>query len=73
MSIESIITDQFYRTASWSLERPLLPRKCDVSKILLWMTPAYKFTRRYDGPGTPVYITRWVSPHQFLLQQVKYS
>jgi len=51
----------------------LWPRRCRISKKIIWLEDAYRATRMYTGPGEPVYEHRWYKRHEFLLWRIKWG
>lgn len=49
----------------------LLPKHCELTKKTLWLKFAYKVTHMYTGPGDPVFIHKYYSKHEFLVNRLK--
>ena len=62
---------QFFRRAIFEYKWCLLPRRCAISNKLLWMRVAVRGTQVITGPGTPVVITNWFDPAEFLILKLK--
>ena len=53
------------------LKFTLIPRRCYVTKRILWLESAYCLTAMYTGPGTPVYDHRWYDKDEYLIARLK--
>ena len=53
------------------LKFTLLPRRCYITKRILWLEYAYRLTAMYTGPGTPVYDHRWYDKDEYLVARLK--
>ena len=53
------------------LKFTLLPRRCYITKRILWLENAYRLTAMYTGPGTPVYYHRWYDKNEYLIARLK--
>jgi len=53
------------------LKFTLIPRRCHITKRILWLTKAYCLTAMYTGPGTPVYEHRWYGKDEYLIAKLK--
>ena len=66
-------------TATWldeadvDLKLCVWPRKCCVSGRWMYFERAYKTTRTWTGPGTPIQEHRWYARHEYLMWMIKYS
>lgn len=60
----------FMHRAQWKLVLSLLPRRCKVSRKLLWLRYAYRGVAVWNGPGDPVEEVRWVSREEFLFGKI---
>jgi len=49
----------------------LIPKRCYISKKLLWLTLAYKQTAMWTGPDLPVFEDRWYDKTEFLIEKIK--
>jgi len=61
----------FYTRAQWSLKFALVPRRCDITKKLIWLEYAYCGRAVWTGPGDDAVETRWHSKHEHLIFQLK--
>lgn len=48
-----------------------LPKRCYLSKKIIWLTKAYKLTRVYFGPGDPIFEDRWHTKREHLMWKLK--
>ena len=53
------------------LKFTLLPRRCYITKRILWLENVYRLTAMYTGPGTPVYDHRWYDKDEYLVARLK--
>ena len=53
------------------LKFTLIPRRCYITKRILWLENAYCLTAMYTGPGTPVYDHRWYDKDEYLIARLK--
>jgi hypothetical protein len=70
--IDSVLglTDfRFFNKAKWQYMYTLLPKRCIVSKKILWFTKAYKGTRTIHGLAgeSPVVWVKWMSKEEFTI------
>lgn len=49
----------------------LLPKRCYLTRKLLWFTVSYKQTAMYTGPGDPVFEYRYYDKNEFLIEKIK--
>lgn len=63
----------FVDSAVIELKFTWFPKRCQLTKKLLWLRPAYRATRVWTGPGDPVYEHRWFKCHEFLLWRIQNS
>ena len=63
--------DGFERTAAWKKEFCWLPKKCHVTKKLLWFVPAYHGVALYPGPTEAVVEFRCYSKETFMTKALK--
>ena len=61
----------FYDRAIWYLEFTWLPRKCALSRKLIWFTRAYRGLVMYSGPGEPVMEFRWINKNEFIMAKLR--
>ena len=61
----------FYRKAKWALKFLLWPRRCELSKKILWLTYAYQGHAMWTGPGDPVHEYRWHGKDHHLIWIIK--
>lgn len=47
-----------------------LPKRCYLSKKIIWLKIAYKQTAMYMGPSDVVFDHRWYNKNQFLLARL---
>lgn len=59
----------FYSTARWQLKLSLIPRRCDLSKKLIWFKYGYQGTIYYKG--NPSIETRWLTKSQYIIERLK--
>ena len=64
---------RFLRRATTSLRWCLWPRRCQVSRKWMWLTPAYRAMYVITGPGDPAIWYRWYSTTEFLILQLKHG
>jgi hypothetical protein len=62
---------RFLGRALTSLRWCLWPRRCQVSRKWMWLTPAYRAMYVINGPGEPAIWFRWYSTTEFLILQLK--
>ena len=66
--------DQRFLSRAWThLKWVLWPRRCHVSGRWMWLTTAYRADYVITGPGEPAVWTRWYSPTEFLILNLKYT
>jgi hypothetical protein len=65
-------SDARFLSRCWpKLKLVLWPRRCHVSRRWMWLTCAYRADYIITGPGDPAVWTRWYSPTEYLLLQLK--
>jgi hypothetical protein len=64
-------TDRFWECASWQYKFVVLPKRCEISKKIIWFECAYKGTRMITGPGEPVFEYKWLTKEEYLLAAIK--
>jgi hypothetical protein len=62
---------EFLERAEIELKWCWWPRSCSESGRLLWFTFAYRATRMWTGPGTPVFEHRWYDRNEFIILRLK--
>ena len=57
----------------WSVKGkvPIWPRRCRISKRILWLEPAYTVSRIITGPGTPEYESFWLAAEEFIAARLR--
>jgi hypothetical protein len=63
--------DQFWNRSSWQYKFAILPRRCEISKKIIWLNHAYKGTRMITGPGEPIFEYKWLTKEEYLLAAIK--
>jgi hypothetical protein len=63
--------DLFWSRAFWKYKFVFWPRRCEISKKIIWFECAYKGTRMITGPGEPVFKYRWLTKEEYLLAAIK--
>ena len=53
------------------LKFTLIPRRCYITKRILWLENAYCLTAMYAGPSTPVYEHRWYDKNEYIVARLK--
>jgi hypothetical protein len=72
IKVEKRLDDwHFYKRAQWRLKFVFLPKKCDLSKKLIWLKFAYQGESVYTGPGTPISEFRWINKKEFLFAKIR--
>jgi len=67
--IDSMLGYQrFFQKANWEYKFTFFPKKCIISKRILWFTKAYKGSRTIHGPGLPVIEIKWLSKEEYMLK-----
>lgn len=61
----------FKDRAVWYVKFAWIPKRCAISKKLIWLEKAYKGTAMWTGPGAPIFEHRWVAVPDFLLARLK--
>lgn len=71
--LDSLFTERssFYHKAGWERKFAWLPKKCILTKKIIWLKYAYLGTSIWTGPGTPVYEYNWHSEQEHLLWVLK--
>lgn len=64
-------SNDYYDRAVWYLKFAWLPRRCEVSNKLIWLTRAYKGTVMWTGPGDPIIEHKWISKQEFLFSRMR--
>jgi hypothetical protein len=63
--------DHFERVAAWGEEFFWLPKRCYVTKKLLWLVTAYRGVAMYTGPGEAVVEFRFYSKESFMMKALR--
>jgi hypothetical protein len=64
--------DFFYDRANKPiLTFSFLPRRCYLSKKLIWFKKGYMYVRYITGPGEPVVQYRWHDKQEHIIWQLK--
>ena len=72
MSYDIQQDDWFYRRCvGWELKFALIPRRCYITKRLIWLEYAYKGTSVLTGPGDPIIDHRWHDKMEHLMWKIK--
>jgi hypothetical protein len=61
----------FYKKAEWKLRFLFFPKRCDLSKKIIWLKLAYQGKSVYYGPGEPVTETRWINKKDYLFAKIR--
>lgn len=64
--------DWFYRRClGWQLKFSLFPKRCDLSKKLIWLKKGYMGTAVLTGPGEDIVEIRWHDKHEHIIWKLK--
>jgi hypothetical protein len=55
----------------WYEKFAFLPKKCSITGKRIWLRKGMKGVRMITGPGTPVFLYKWIDSKQFLLERLK--
>ena len=70
--IEEPIEHWFYRRClGWQLKFALWPRRCDLTKKLIWFNFGYRGTAVLTGPGDDIVEQRWHDKHEHIIWRLK--
>lgn len=47
------------------------PKRCHISRKVLWLEYAYKKTAMFTGPGDPIFEYRWYDRDEYVMDQLK--
>jgi len=61
----------FYHRCQWKLDFLWRPRRCSLTKKILWLEQAYCGTVMWTGPGEPVFEHVWHDYDQHLIWILK--
>ena len=53
------------------LEFAWLPKRCYITKKVLWLKFAYKQTAMWTGPGDSLFEYRWYAREEFVIAKLK--
>jgi hypothetical protein len=59
--------DAFLSRATWTLEFAWWPRRCMLSKRLIWLERAYCGVGIWTGPGENVIEVKWANEEEFFI------
>jgi len=59
---------QFFQNANWEYKFTYLPKKCIISKRILWLKKAYCGTRIITGPAILIREKKWLSKEEYMLK-----
>jgi len=63
--------DPFYDRCIEKYSFAWLPKRCALSKQIIWLKYAYKLTVVYTGPGDPVIEYRWHDNIEHIIWKLK--
>ena len=63
--------DEFLERATIKMQWSWWPRRCAITNEWLCFSLAYRATREWTGPGTPVFEHRWYNRYEFLMMRLK--
>lgn len=55
----------------WERKFLFLPKRCIMSKKLMWLTFAFRGVRMITGPGDPIFLYKWINSSDFMLQRLQ--
>ena len=61
----------FINEAKVSLEWSLVPRRCQLTGKILFLSKAYKATVAFKAPGADVVLTKWYDRDSFLIFKLR--
>ncbi len=65
-------SDWFYRLCvGWQLKFAWFPRRCYITKRIIWLERAYRGTGILTGPGEPIIEHRWHDKMEHLIWKIK--
>jgi hypothetical protein len=76
MMIDSEDRQWFYKDATFKNSFALLPKRCDLSKKLIWLKTGIKATKKvnrpnFGGPTPPLYFYKWHDKNEHLIWLLK--
>ena len=60
----------YNRTTLWKLVFSLLPRRCEITRRLLWLEWCYRGFTFITGPGEPVKQYVYLTKDSFIIQRL---
>jgi hypothetical protein len=63
--------DAFYWKAKWKCRFVLSPKRCEISKKIIWLEYAYKGTAIWSGPDGNIVEYHWVTKEEFIVGRLK--
>ena len=73
MPLDSVQSYDYFkdRVIGRRLKFTLMPRRCYITKRIIWLSNAYCITAMYTGPGSPAYETRWYGKNEYIVARLK--
>jgi hypothetical protein len=60
-----------HRIVGRKLKFALIPRRCYVTKRIIWLESAYCVTSMTTGPGEPLFEYYWFDKDEYLIARLK--